>query len=131
MSIEALKIISDAMKSLGLNYSFMTYKVGAGQKLPEMYFTGEYQESPPLSEDGEQETSFILNGFTRGTLLSLEEAKKKIKSYFPKVSGKTVITDSGSAVVVFYSNSFTVPTEDAELKRIQINLTIKEWSVIE
>ena len=76
-----------------------------------------------------QESTFILNGFTRGTWLSLEESKNKIEQYFNKVSGKTVIAESGNAVAVFYSSSLVIPTGDAELKRIQINLTVKEWSV--
>lgn len=131
MSKEALKIISDAMSEMGLNYEFMEWTT----KPSYPYFTGEYQEIEPLSEDGLQETAFILNGFARDTgegktaFLALEDAKEKIAAYFSKVSGKTVTTDKGSAVAVFYANSLVVPTGDAELKRLQINLTIKEWSV--
>lgn len=131
MSKEALKIISDAMSEMGLNYEFMEWT--SEPSYP--YFTGEYQEIEPLSEDGLQETVFILNGFARDTgegktaFLALEDAKEKIAAYFSKVSGKTVTTDKGSAVAVFYANSLVVPTGDAELKRLQINLTIKEWSV--
>lgn len=127
MSIEALKVISDAMTALGLNYGFMEYK--AGKQLPKMYFVGEYQEIEPMNEDGLQETTFLLTGFSRGTWFQLEEAKQKIADYFSKVSGRTVIADNGSAVAVFYANSLVVPTGDAELKRIQINLDVKEWSV--
>lgn len=124
MSIAALNVISNAMKELGINYSFMRWN--GKPKYP--YFTGEYQETQSLNEDGLQETTFILNGFTRGTWLELEEAKGKIENYFSKVGGKTVITDSGSAVAVFYLNSLVVPVEETELKRMQINLSIKEWS---
>lgn len=35
-----------------------------------------------------------------------------------------------SCVAVFYDSAFPVPTGDGELKRIQINLSIKEWKVI-
>lgn len=118
------------MSDMGLNYDFMEFSEPAYP-----YFTGEYQEVPPMSEDGEQETSFILNGFARDVgedktaYLELENAKEKIAAYFSKVSGKTIITDKGSAVAVFYANSLVIPTGDSELKRLQINLTIKEWSV--
>lgn len=125
MSKEALKIISDAMKSLGLNYAFMGWTDAPAYP----YFIGEYQEIEPMYEDGMQETQFILTGFSRDTWEALEDAKEKIAFLFNKVSGKTVIADSGSAVAVFYANSLVVPTGDAELKKIQINLTIKEWSV--
>lgn len=131
MSKESLLIISEAMKDLGINYDFMEWN---GE--PEYpYFVGEYQEVPTLNEDGMQETSFIMTGFTRdldgkkSAYPALEEAKEKIASYFGKVGGKTVITALGAAVAVFYSNSLVIPTGDAELKKIQINLTVKEWSV--
>lgn len=125
MTKKALKIIKDAMAELQLNYKFMEWK--GEPKYP--YFTGEYQETEPTTEDGLQEATFILNGFSRTTWEALEDAKESIQNYFNKVSGKTVMADDGSAVAVFYLNSMVVPTGDAELKRIQINLEIKEWSV--
>lgn len=128
MSIAALNMISESMTSLGANYQFGEYKAEKG-KIPNIYWVGEYQEVPPLNEDGLQETSFLLTGFTRGSWLGLEEEKEKIESHFNKVGGKTAIVDSGSAVAVFYDNSLVIPTGDAELKKIQVNLTIKEWKV--
>lgn len=128
MTIAGLNIISNAMESLGLNYAFGDYKTEKGQ-YPPIYYVGEYQEIPSTKETGEQESQFILTGTTRGTWLALEETKETIRSYFNKVSGKTVIVEDGSAVAIFYANSFVVPTGDAELKRIQINLEVKEWSV--
>lgn len=125
MSIAALKIISDSMQSLGSNYEFGAW---TSEKVYP-YWVGEYQETPSLNEDGMQETTFILTGFARGKWLELEEEKEKIENYFPKVEGKTVIADNGSAVAVFYGSSLVIPTGDAELKKIQVNLSIKEWSV--
>ena len=125
MSKAVLKVVDDAMTALGINYDF-------GERSPDTpypYWTGEYQEVPGANEDGEQETSFLLTGFNRGSWLELENDKEKIESYFGKVGGHTVTTDKGSAVAVFYSGGLIVPTGDAELKRIEINLTIKEWSV--
>ena len=127
MSIDALEIIKNAMKEMKLSYSFMEYKIKSGETLPKTYFIGEYQELEPTSEDGEQDNVFILTGFSRDTWIRLEEAKNKIKKYFPLIEGKTATTESGSVVAVFYSNGFPVPTEDAELKKMQINLTVKEW----
>lgn len=126
MTKNVLKIINNAMKSLGLEYGLGVY-----EKNPVVYpyFVGEYQETEPISESGLQESSFILNGFSRDTWLTLEDAKAKIENYFNKVSGKIVMVDDGSAVAVFYASSMIVPTGDAELKRIQINLQVKEWSV--
>lgn len=129
MSVAGLKIITDAMESLGLNYSFMRYDVAEGEEAPETYFVGEYQEIEATEETGLQETIFLLTGFSRGSWIALEEAKEKISAYFSSVGGHTVIAEDGSAVAIFYSNSLVVPTEDSELKRLQINLDIKEWRV--
>jgi hypothetical protein len=121
MSVAALNIISKSMESLGINYEFGAWN----SKIVYPYFVGEYQETPTLNEDGMTETTFILNGFSRGSWLELEQAKEKLEKYFNTL---TVIAEK-SAVAVFYDNSFVVPTGDAELKRIQINLKIKEWKV--
>ena len=122
------KLIAKEMDELKINYDFEEIQ---GQ-LEYPYFTGEYQEIESLDEDGEQETQFILNGFGRGETAhaDLEEAKNKIKKRFPKVGGRLATTESGSRVAIFYANTLgNLPTGDAELKRIQINLKIKEWSV--
>lgn len=131
MSIEALSIIKDAMEEMRLNYAFMEYIVNPGETLPRTYFVGEYQELEPTSEDGEEDTIFILTGFSREKWIRLEEAKGKTKKYFSKTTGKTAVTESGSAIVIFYANSLPFPVEDDELKKIQINLTVKEWKVEE
>lgn len=127
MSKAALKIISEAMHSLGLNYDFPEWEGSP----PDHYFTGEYSEVPTHNEDGQEETSFLLNGFAKGkeAWLELENAKEKIADFFGKVGGHTVTTKNGSVVAVFYSHSLVVPTGNNILKRIEINLTIKEWSV--
>ena len=44
MSSAALKIISEAMDALGLNYEYMEYHVGKGESLPDLYVVGEYEE---------------------------------------------------------------------------------------
>ena len=125
MSKAVLKLISDAMQSLGIAYGFMEYN---GDPLVYPYFVGEYSEEEPTSEDGLQTTTFMITGFSRGSWLDLENAKEQIIKYFG-TAGKTAILENGSGVAVFYNNTLVVPTEDADLKRIQINLTIKEWRI--
>ncbi len=126
MTKETLNLIKDAMKELGLEYSFGEY---SRKPVKYPYFVGEYTEDEPLTENGLQETTFLLTGYSRDSWLALEDAKERIKIYFNHVYGKTVITDSGSGVAVFYANSMIAPTADAELKRIQINLDVKEWGI--
>lgn len=125
MSIRALKIVSDAMEALGIEYGFAEY---AKTPVVYPYFVGEYTERESMTEDGLQEATFLLTGFHRGTWLELERAKEQIEKHFSQV-GKVVIAEDGSAVAIFYANTLIVPTGDAELKSIQVNLSIKEWKV--
>ena len=125
MSIRALKIVSDAMEALGIEYGFAEY---AKTPVVYPYFVGEYTERESMTEDGLQEATFLLTGFHRGTWLELERAKEQIEKHFSQV-GKVAIADDGSAVAIFYANALIVPTGDAELKSIQIQLSVKEWSV--
>ncbi|WP_286080623.1 hypothetical protein [Parablautia intestinalis] len=129
MSMDALTVIAQSMEEMDINYAFMEWS----EEPSYPYFVGEYQEVPSGGESGEQELNFILTGFARGegAWIKLEEEKKEIKKHFPPVGGKVVITDSGSAVAVFYANSLPIPQDEMELKKIQINLTVKEWSVEE
>lgn len=126
MSKQVLKIISDAMDALGIEYGFGVYNT---KPIKYPFFIGEYQEAAPMNEDGLQESTFILTGYSRGSWLQLENAREKIENHFNRVSGETVIAEDGSAVAVFYSGSVIAPTVDAELRRIQINLETKEWKV--
>lgn len=121
MSIEALEYINKLIKSLISNYRFIEWK----GDVPKIYWIGEYQEvaSTTKEEDGMQETTFILTGTTRGEWLSLEEDKTKIE----KGITQTATLENGSGVAIFYGNTLVIPTGDATLKRIQINLTVKEW----
>lgn len=122
MSIEVLELISDMLTDAGINYEF-------GQWSGEIvypYFVGEYTESEPMTEDGLIQSTFVLNGFSRSLWLDLETAKEIIEKLF---SNKIQILESGSGVGIWYAGALIVPEDDIELKRIQINLTIKEWKV--
>ena len=126
MSKQVLKIISDTMNALGLEYGFGEY---SGNPVVYPYFVGEYTEMEMFDESGLQESNLLLTGFSRASWLELEDAKERIEKQFNRVSGKIGITEIGSAVVIHYSHALVVPTGDAELKSIQINLRVKEWKV--
>ena len=128
MTKESLQIIRKAMNSLGIQYGFGEYKGNAEGQIVYPYFVGEYMETESTTEDGLQESTFILTGFSRDSWETLEDAKEKIEKHFK--NGKVGITSSGSAVAIFYAHSLIVPTIDAEIKSIKINLSIKEWKVI-
>ena len=127
MTTAVMKFISEAMESEGIPYEFMEFTSPIADL--QSYWVGEYSEIPPNAEDGMQETQLILTGTGRGSWLNLEKEKAKIEKIFPTIGGRTAILDNGSGVAVFYGNAFPVPTGDGFLKRLQINLTVKEWKV--
>lgn len=127
MTSHGLKTIKNAMAALNLEYGFVTY---GKSPISYPYFVGEYTEVESVNEDGLQETMFMLTGFARGSdgWTKLEQAKAAIAKYFTR-EGKAFPADDGSISVIAYGYSVPVPKDDAELKSMQINLTVKEWSV--
>lgn len=122
MTITGLKFISERLSAAGVPYCFEEWT----KEIQYPYFVGEYTESESMNEDGESDSTFILTGTSRGEWLSLEKEKEKIKSIFPE-NGITAVLENKSCIAVFYSSAMPVPTGTDELKRIQINLKVKEW----
>lgn len=119
----ALQFINEQMSVLGINYEFNEWT--SVIKYP--YFVGEeFHEDETLTEDGAETSSLLLVGFHRGSFLELDEAKEKIKEHFNPNFGLRAKTDSGS-IAVFFAGSFNIPSGEADLKKIQITLKIKEW----
>lgn len=125
MTTEGLKFISQKLEEADVPYCFEEWT----KDISYPYFVGEYIESEPLYEDGGSESAFILTGTTNGSWLDLERKKEKIHKLFSD-TGLTKILSGNIAIAVMYSGSMPVPTGTDELKRIQINLKIKEWRVV-
>lgn len=120
--MQVLSVINTELNSIGVPYEFMRWT----STVQYPYFIGEYTEVPIDTEDGYKETTLMLTGTTKGSWLELEQIRAKIEDHFPADYGLRVPTDQG-VVVIFYANSFPVPTGEADLKRIQINLQVKTW----
>ena len=123
--MDKLQFINTQMDMIGVPYEFMQWT----SKVSYPYFVGEFTEEPINTESGLEESTLLLTGFHRGGSFSeLEAVKEKIKKHFNPVWGLRGWVN-GNAIVVFYEGSFYVPSGEAELKKIQINLRIKEWKV--
>ena len=117
-----LGIANNELKKIGVPYEFMRWT----SNTTDIYWVGEYSETPTDTEDGYEEGTLMLTGTTKRAWAELMQHRAKIKDHFPSVSGLRIPTPNG-VVVIFYENSIPVPTGDANLKRIQINLKIKSW----
>lgn len=122
MTPEGLKFISKTLKPL-VNYHFLYYKT---DKVEYPYWVGEYLENEYSAETNYQGTTFILTGVTRGSYLELEKQKEIIKK---ALKDKRAILLNGAGIAVHYDYSMPIRTDDIELQKIQINLTIQEWEV--
>lgn len=121
--MEKLKFIDEQMTAIAVPYEFWEWS----SKITYPYFVGEITEEPTMTEDGLEESTMLLTGFHRGTMLDLLTVKERIKSHFNPICGLIGQTDSGSAIAVFFDGFFPIPTGEADLKKIQINLKIKLW----
>jgi hypothetical protein len=121
--MKKLKFISEQMDMIGVPYEFGEWT----SEIQYPYFVGEITEEPTNTEDGLEQSTILLTGFHRGKYIDLETVKEKIKDHFPVFYGLRKQMDNGSVIVAFFDGSFYVPTGEADLKKIQINIKIKEW----
>ena len=122
--IEAiLGVIKDEMNIIDVPYAFMRW---TSSTTPERYWIGEYTQTTTETEDGYEEYNILLTGTTKNSWREMLQDVAKIKEHFSPIGGLPKRTDKG-VVVVYYDNSFPVPTGEADLKRIQVNLRIKAW----
>ena len=115
--IDVLTTIKNEMEKLNIPYTFDTWD--SDVELPQ--FIGEISEFTNVNEDGKSEYSFILTGYaTNYTYLFsvAEQLKTKYKT--------SAIVDG---IVIRYDNTTTIDNGTDDLKQIQINFTIKKWSV--
>lgn len=120
--MEKLKFINEQLKALNIPYEFGEWT--SDVQYP--YFVGEITEDAPETEDGAETSTFILTGTHKGSYLDLIKIKEKVKKHFDAIYGLRDRTEAGS-ISIFWDGAFFVPTNVADLKRIQINLRIKEW----
>lgn len=123
--IDVLEIINQKLTNAGISYEYGRFT----SELVYPYWVGEYIETPIDDEGGRVEADFIITGTTRNNWLDLETDREKIEQCFPRIEGNTTITEDGNAVVIFYANAQTIPTDIEELKRLEITLTVKKWQV--
>lgn len=117
---KVLNALKNEAKLMNLPYEFDSWK--SKVKLP--YFVGEISEVSTLDEDGKREFDFILTGEDVGTysrLLDYSEIIEKRYKY-----GHSVVINGG-VVKIIYDNTITIPVEDEDVKRIQINITVYLW----
>lgn len=111
------------MESIAVPYEFDVWS----SEIKYPYFVGELTEEPAMTEDGRESSTMLLTGFHRGKMIDILTVMEKIKSHFSPVHGLRGTTDSGATIAVFFDGYMTIPSGEADLKKIQINLKIFVW----
>ncbi len=124
MTANGLKFISETLNENGVPYCFEEWT----KAVTYPYAVGQYLEAEPMNEDGESETDFILAVTTNGKWIDLEKIKEAVRRLFPYTGHIHMFADN-TAIAVMYGDAKPVPTGTEALKRMEINLKIKEWSV--
>ena len=115
--IEVLTTLKNELEKLNIPYTFDNWDNEI--ELPQ--FIGEISETPTVDEDGKSEYTFILTGYATSYSYLFgvaEQLKSKYKSS-PIVNG----------LVIKYNSAMPINNGSDDLKQIQINFTIKKWSV--
>ena len=120
--MDKLEFVARELAAIDVPYEFMQWTAPVAYP----YFVGEISELAVTTGDGLTESEFTLTGFYRGKYAALEAAKNRIREHFHPLHGLRGQTDSG-VIFVFFSGAFYVPSGEPDLKKLQINLEIKEW----
>lgn len=121
--MEKLKFINEQFEAIGIPYEFTQWS--SAVKYP--YYVGELTEEPIAVESGLEESTLLVTGFHRGQLLTMMEDVERIKKHFPPIYGLRGETESGAAIAVFFERAFSIPSGEAGMSKVQINLKIKIW----
>ncbi len=126
MSVAALQYVSDLLTdTIGIPYAFGEWK---DKPLKDgRYWVGSTIEPVSMTreESGRQDMTLILRGYARGGYMQLLTDKENIERHI----SRTAILPDGTGIAIFYAGGEIVPTADAEIKSIKINLDIQKWSV--
>ena len=115
--IDVLTILNNEMEKQNIPYTFDTWDNDV--ELPQ--FIGEISEITNINEDGKSEYSFILTGYATNYSYLFDVAEQLKSKY------KTSAIVDG--IVIKYDNTTPIDNGSDDLKQIQINFTIKKWSV--
>ena len=117
--VDMLSFIAGKLEEIGVPYEFGEWT----QEISYPYFVGSFNEVEWRFEDNYTGGYFTLDGWSRGSKISLAEANDKIREAFDDL--RAVL--DGAAFFVRYGSSLMIPTGEEDLYRITITLHTSEW----
>lgn len=115
-----LEVLNREMDKLNINYSFMRYVCDV-PRYP--YFVGDYTENEFSPEDQLTSGDINIEGWSRNSLSELLEILETLKTHFNEYS----TVENGYAVMINYENGEAIDSGEADLYKVIIRLSFKEW----
>ena len=118
---ELLKLFSEELEALGINYDYLVWKV---TPIPYPYTVGEYYESNYIEEEHKSEGEMLLTVWDRSkTNEGLIEVNQKLKKHF----GDFRKIVNNTSIHISYSSSLPVLQEAENLKKQEMRFDIEYW----
>lgn len=117
--VDLLGFISQKLKEINVPYEFGEWT----QTVSYPYFVGSFLETDYRFEDNCTVGTFTLDGWSRGSKITLIEMNDKIKNAFQDFQA----VQKETAFFVRYGGSMSIPTGEADLFKITITLYTYVW----
>lgn len=117
--VDLLSFMNEQLEQLDIPYEFGEWT----QKVSYPYFVGSFNETEHRLEDGYTGGVFTLDGWSRGSKISLVEVNDKIEQHFEDLRA----VQEGTAFFITYGTALMIPTGEQDLYRITITLNTNEW----
>lgn len=117
--VDLLSFMNEQIEQLEIPYEFGEWT----QDLTYPYFVGSFNETEHRIEDGYTGGVFTLDGWSRGSKITLAEVNDKLKKAFEDLRA----VRDGTAFFITYWNALMIPTGEEDLFRITITFNTNEW----
>nr|DAL57146.1 MAG TPA_asm: PORTAL PROTEIN, 15 PROTEIN, HEAD PROTEIN, VIRAL INFECTION, TAILED.2A [Caudoviricetes sp.] len=117
--VDLLSFMNEQIEQLEIPYEFGEWT----QDLSYPYFVGSFNETEHRIEDGYTGGVFTLDGWSRGSKITLAEVNDKLKKAFEDLRA----VRDGTAFFITYWNALMIPTGEEDLFRITITFNTNEW----
>lgn len=117
--VDLLSFMNEQIEQLEIPYEFGEWT----QDLSYPYFVGSFNEAEHRIEDGYTGGVFTLDGWSRGSKITLAEVNDKLKKAFEDLRA----VRDGTAFFITYWNALMIPTGEEDLFRITITFNTNEW----
>lgn len=122
MTLEAIKFINEKLSEV-IPYEFNLWT----DEITYPYWVGEVGETQINRELGEETTSVFVTGTTKGSFSDLEKQKSLIEKVIPRIDGAFKKVSDSHIIRVYFNGCSPTPTDNNNIKRLQITLEVKEW----